>query len=377
MGTMSVPKVAIRPLIAALILACTSLACGDECSGPADCETQERCSLGKCVPKNRGGVVILPDPDTGPRPVPTRPDALVDSGMMIDAGDVGTTTTSTPTMTMTTADTGVTDGSRLPVPDAGVGYDSGVLTGSAQPNRGLVVLGDLQDPGGIGYNAGAIFRNNGPAQIGVRTYSYSLGTEGQCTVVEQRVLSGTQAGLEATSITVLTGQIHNDPITYFPQGAGRFAPRQSLVTPVLSIGASATFTINSSNQSGTLGPAMMTVRSPPQPAITSIQAGAPFVSLGNGTVTWLPQALMNPPLRMTFEMYDQNHDVVLECTTPDDGEFVIPMEARIAWLTSGPMTPASLEIRYDTDAILQVPVIGGGAVGTVFRASRGQKHPVQ
>ena len=277
-------------------------------------------------------------------------------------------------------DGGVFDAAPLPTYDAGASYDGGVVAPQTISNSGLVSISETRALTGSEVTAKAEFYDNSAAMHTVVIRDYPLGNEGSCRLSEVRVAAGTVSGLTADRIEITAPVAFHQPtggmVVLTPRGNGAFGTNQQFDLPFfLAEPGMVDFRIVGTGMPGSLDsvmastsrPVAMNVSEPPTPS-------APFLVRGSGMVQW---SAAQQGQAVSIILSDASGGVTLDCDARDDGEFTIPLEARLGWLLAGPAPPGALEVRYDSRSAVTVGINGSMAgASVVFQASFGARFSV-
>ena len=343
-----------------LLVGLAGVACDDaECQTSQDCESTEQCRAGTCEPKTN-----------------RVPPGMVDGGFY-DAQPVDTGTTAGSVDAGPRPDLGSYDAGPLSRPDLGP-YDGGIADATTLAGWGEVVVAESDRFGADRFGAWARFVDTAGVTFGVVTNTFNVSSGEVCNLIERRVLSGTLGGYTATSIDISfmssAANMSMVPVSLTASVApGAFGTTAMLSSPVFA-GGSVQFTINSNAMNGTLGDFMTSVPAP-QPIRLRSAGSLLHDWLGEGQINWTPAPTAGGTVRV--EVYGVDRNVVLSCTTDDDGDFFVPDAVRQAFVRAGPTRPAFLEVSYDERAVASVPLVGGGNVSTTFRAFYGQRKQLQ
>ncbi len=336
------------PLTASLALA-LSPACTSECETNRDCPSGAfRCIDNRCVPPDN---TPLPDLgfaeqfDIGFPDVPDR--GFPDRGFR----DLGFPPP---------PDTGV-DGGPVDAADSG---DTGVPTDPPTDTEALVQVGVM-----------ITNFDGGPPLAEARFFDFTANgrqvesrTEGGCTLTEVAPPgSGMPVGLSADRIVISNGP--SVILVPDPMNPGLFE-KQGQVDPedLIESGTTISYEIFSTGVSGTLDGATASTGLPDPP----IQQPFSAFTLGFAEVNLLP-FLTVTPIRgeYRFDMYNEERTKVAECPiSASPGG----LPAFLATFFQG--LQVTLEVRNDSDSVVNVPVVGGGTIPVTFRATRGFRYTV-
>ncbi|MCC7381468.1 MAG: hypothetical protein IT384_06535 [Deltaproteobacteria bacterium] len=336
------------------------VACSEpECRVSVDCDPGFLCVNEKCE-KRPGqppsGIIDGGIFDARPRPdAATRQDGGVGTDVYWgDVGDVGTF----PDATL--RDSG---------PDAGVLIDGGPPTLEGE----IWISQKATSPSGavrLAATAELVERSSATA---IRNYNDPLAS---CRLEDRRfraitrgfrgpgmMFSGIPTNLVATGTVTLRPSLPGRYINERINGTALFlAPN---VTFQLEV-----FTGTAAGQLGALStsilvPSEFTLRSPPVSG---------FVDLNRTTfVEWIPIASGQS---MVVELYADDRSVVLHCRgNAGIGNMTVPEIPKLIMMAYSDevMRPILMEVRLETEQLVNVPIIGGGTIPTILRASYGTR----
>lgn len=351
-------------LFVATLSCLVNLGCeSTECTSQRDCPTGNICTgEGECVPSACANPPCQVPQDAGPR------DTGIDTGVGagdagdagVDAGDGG-------------PDSGVDGG-----PDGGVdGGDGGVDGGSdgGVASGGKVWIAEfLTTPASFTAFAEFLDRSAGDYDVSVETFSPANAT---CTLRRQRRVGGMEVGIEAGSVMIETGQLPNQQITYVSVGAGRYEPPAPLTANIYFNSPGVDFDIVGGNGSG-VPPTAVSLPSPP-PLNVVLPVGNQPVSLQQGvTFSWQVAGASTDGRVTVAELYDTNRDVSLSCVVQDTGGFTLPSDLIQAFFDESPVSPYTLELRYQYSAVETVTLQGtSDELPIELIAARGQRWAAQ
>lgn len=345
--------------LAAGLLA-TSGCSSDRCDSDTDCTSPKVCRARKCTDPSI--VIIMPPYDGGPD-AGLWPDAQpLDLGT-IDAGAVDTGAADTGTSS--TADGSVADTGTSSAADAGVS-DAGVSDGGGAGGpyaEGLVWLHEALTNTGpriqtiegsfFRWDAAPLTRTNGPCvtrQFGaaqVRT-----GINGN--------------GIEIENVNVMGAGVNNPDVTLVTMGTpGVFVPERLILMGSLWLLGGAPdvqYAFRQSTVAGELTMATATLAVVPDDFTTATPTFGTLVNLNTQPLSfrWTPR---NPAaIPMVLELADSDRRVVMRCALTDSGTFDLPDAARTDFLARSPQDPVSLEIGYERELTLNVPLAGTAEV---------------
>ena len=336
-----------------VFVAIGTFGCPDEdCSRHADCQPNQYCSAGKCIPKetNRTGI------DVGPVPRDAGPDAGPDAGDGggKDGGDAG--------------DAGVLD---LGTPDTQVN-DRGL------PPVGHFELSELDTaPAGSVRTAFASFEDRTSGRY--ETYTSPTYTDGntQCLVTVERLVSGTSATPVTTESVRVdlpgTGSVLYDssprPGFYEPSnppGPGVFQLAQG-ISFVIENRVGAPGTLEAFTQSGAI-PGLISVL---EPAGQTVQLNQSI------NFRWATTPASGS---LAVELFDAQREVVLRCNVSTFAltTFTLQRDWIADFVRHNPVDPVTLEFRNEVFSAQSVSRSGGGPDVLVrFVAARGRRWQAQ
>lgn len=372
-------------MVGVAALACATSACKKECEFNGDCPSPSKCISNSCQPQPNPGPREMPDAsvldadsgspspdaDSGPD---SGPDA--DAGFRPDATDVGTRD--------------ATDGGGAPEGDVGVFAgcaDAGVSTSDAStvPSGGSLLYGEYVGAQMMSFvrTYAEFYDRTGTSYVVVnQRFPDELG--GSCTLTVTRPV-GMPRGLTAQSIQLTSRGLgptlmrQLDPV---PGTPGRFEPATMFMPGFLAGQTDVYVAVRAlsppvPNTLGNFSADPLQTPSYFGGSNVTPAAGSQVALLQSAVFSWTPTPGANDLTRL--EIYDARREDVLLCSLRDTGMYVIPQAAVRAWYAACPMAPASLEIRYETNARGTVPVISGSTptVPMDIKVARGVQYSVQ
>jgi hypothetical protein len=346
------------PVSVPVLLLAAGLATGcvePQCEVLSDCNADQICVDGLCHNRAGGRFPI----DSGIR---RDSGVLPDTGAPIDAG---------------LEDSGVAPAGDAGAPmDAGANADAGAGPLPSAGELGFVWAGELLDsPDGSAYHAFGLLQRLDGATFDAREEHFADGEGTTCLLSVRRQIGGTIVGFEAQEISVIPGPQPFSPFSMYPVGSGRFEPGQEPVERIYNKSRSAYFQIFGTGNDGSVESMLVGVGAPPfvfeDPAFPR---GTQIAIVPSPQLRWRPSDLSDG--MVTVEIFDSVREVVLTCTTIDDGAYMIPTDAVSAFLDTQPMPTVLLEIRYDREAQSLATIQGGGSLLVTYRASQGLRYPV-
>ena len=354
-------------VLSAGLLAATGCS-SDHCESDTDCTSPKVCRARKCTDPTM--VIINPPYDGGP-----------DAGIWPDAEPVDTGArdgTVADTGTSSTADGSVADTGTSSPADAGPGADAGVSDGGGADAggggpfaEGLIWLHEATNPSGpriqilegqfFRWDAAPVTRTNGPCvtrQFGA--LQVQTGINGN--------------GIEIENVNVMGAGVRNPDVALVNMGtAGVFVPEQLILMGSLWLLGGAPdvqYAIRASTAAGELTRATATLAVVPDDFTTATPTFGAVVNLNTQPLSfrWTPR---NPAaIPMILELASADRRVVMRCALTDNGTFDLPDAARTDFLARSPVDPVSLEIGYERELMLNVPLAGSAeVVPTVIRHS--------
>lgn len=169
-----------------------------------------------------------------------------------------------------------------------------------------------------------------------------------------------------------TNLVATGTVTLRPSLPGRYL-NEPINGTALFLAPNVTFHLEvfTGTAAGQLGPYSTDILVPPEFTLRSPPLSG-FVDLNRTTfVEWNP---INTGQPMVVEIYRDDRSVVLHCQgNASVGNLTVPEIPKLALLAYSGQSPVLMEVRLETEQLVNVPILGGGTIPTILRASYGTR----